>query len=645
MDRKEIAWRIKRLLDDQYDIVRARFDHFPRPAESGLVDLPGFEPGFSCVPDMQAVLDLRHDDWDARLFAAADAIFDDRLSFFDLEDQHLGDPIEWHTDHSAGINGPMRPCVFVDYRDFSTFGDCKLVWEPNRHHQLVVLGRAFQVSNDIRYAEKVVNLLVDWLSANQFGYGMNWKSPLELGIRLINWVWAIDLIRDSGVITDESWHDLQVAVHRSMWDIQRKYSQGSSANNHLIGEAAGVFVAASYFDHLPGADELAEEARAILEREIVAQSFTDGCTREHAFGYQLFVIQFHTIVATVARHRSAPMSESFMTRLHASYQFIADLCRDTGRPPNSGDADDGYVLDLGDKPDAPAGLISVGAILHEDPELQIVDASESCCWLFGQPALTDNPPRRVAESHAYEESGYFILRTGGRNGKPAIRVFFDCAELGYGSIAAHGHADCLSFTLSADNHDVLVDAGTYDYFSYPEWREYFRSTDAHNTLSIDGRSQSVSTGPFLWSHRANASLLDWQYSGDATSVCGEHDGFCHDEVAVIHRRHLQLDSHDGKLTVNDTVECAEAHDVRRFFHLAPDCTVEVASSNSIEIRYPGGTIEFRHDSGNAEIIVANDDVKLGWVSDGYHVRKPSSCIVLHDEVTATREFGVTFVPH
>lgn len=101
---------------------------------------------------------------------------------------------------------------------------------------------------------------------------MNWRSPLELAIRLINWVWAIDLIRESGLYSGDFRTRLLDSVWAHLHEVARKYSQGSSANNHRIGEAAGVFVGASYFADLPDSNRLSEEAREILTEEILAQT-------------------------------------------------------------------------------------------------------------------------------------------------------------------------------------------------------------------------------------------------------------------------------------------------------------------------------------------------------------------------------------
>ncbi|TIQ17227.1 heparinase II/III-family protein, partial [Mesorhizobium sp.] len=80
--------------------------------------------------------------------------------------------------------------------------------------------------------------------------------------------------------------------------------------------------------------------------------------------------------------------------------------------------------------------------------------------------------------------------------------------LGYLSIAAHGHADALSLTLCVDGEPVLVDPGTWLYGSGGVWRDWFRSTPAHNTLNIEGKSQSIIAGTFNWSHKAVAALVE-----------------------------------------------------------------------------------------------------------------------------------------
>ena len=83
-----------------------------------------------------------------------------------------------------------------------------------------------------------------------------------------------------------------------------------------------------------------------------------------------------------------------------------------------------------------------------------------------------------------------------------LRIVADAGPLGYLSIAAHGHADALAFTLSAHGQELLIDPGTYAYHTEREWRDWFRGTAAHNTVTLDDENQSVIGGNFMWLQRA-----------------------------------------------------------------------------------------------------------------------------------------------
>ena len=155
--------------------------------------------------------------WRDRLVEAANEVEAHRLTFFDLEGHDLGRTIDWNRDYKSGRRAPLRFGRWVDYRDFSRAGDCKLVWEPNRHHQLVVLARAYRATGQKRYARAVLEQLESWLDACPFGRGMNWRSTLELGIRLINWVWALDLVREAGLPEEPLRSRVLASVHRSFF--------------------------------------------------------------------------------------------------------------------------------------------------------------------------------------------------------------------------------------------------------------------------------------------------------------------------------------------------------------------------------------------------------------------------------------------
>ncbi|MCU0918351.1 MAG: heparinase II/III family protein, partial [Planctomycetes bacterium] len=549
----------------------------------------------------------------------------------DLQDQYLGDPIVWNRDHKRGQDTPLVFSSALDYRDVQAAGDCKFVWEPNRHHQLVVLGRAYRASGEIRFARAVAEQLDSWLQQNPYGLGMNWRSGLELAIRLINWVWALDLIEEAHVINAELRARIVDSVARHVWEIDRKYSRGSSVNNHLIGEAAGVFVAASYFPNLKHAATWRQRSWAILEREILNQTFADGGTQEQAVGYHLFVLQFFVVAGLVARATGREASPSYWSRLEKMFEFLAILGEGGEQVPRFGDGDDGYVLDVGRHPRSIREWLAVGAALFDRSDFKAVAGglSETVEWLLGEPGcrsfLSLSPaPNAALVSRALEDSGYYLLQCGHAGSSDRISVVFDCGPLGMGALAGHGHADALSFTLRAFGVDVLVDPGTYDYFSYPSWRRYFRGTRAHNTLVVDDCDQSEMLGLFLWGRKARARCLQWKPS----AVVGEHDGYTCLQDPVVHRRTLELDGRERVLVVRDDIQARGKHDLAMYLHLAAHCEVVPAGANRFRVAAGPGTVEIELDQHLAvSLLHGSDDPIGGWVSPGYHQKEAATCLI------------------
>jgi hypothetical protein len=642
MPPSEIVLRVRSSLRDRADklLVGLR-QHVRKP--SVILNGDGSEagPGFR-VSDM-AVGDKTwlntsagvYKQWYESLLSRAEHIVDHRLSFFDLKDKHLGDPIIWNRDHKREQDTSRTYCASLDYRDVKQAGDCKFVWEPNRHHQLVVLGRAYRISGELRFANAVAEQLDSWLQQNPYGVGMNWRSGLELGIRLINWIWALDLIEESGVIDAQLRHRILDSVSRHIWEIDRKYSYGSSAGNHLIGEAAGVFAATSYFRNLRNALRWRTRSREILCGEILNQTFPDGGPLEQAVEYHFFVLQFFVIAGVIARSTGCDMPESYWSRLEKMFEFLGALSEGGECPPMFGDCDDGYVLDLGHDPHDIRQWLAVGAALYNSSNFKAWSGgyAEPVEWLPGKPgrqcfkAIPESQNKTIT-SRALKDSGYYLLQYGKLGSPDRISVVFDCGRLGMEPLAGHGHADALSFTLRAFGRDILVDPGTYDYFSYPQWRTYFRSTRAHNTVVIDGKDQSEMLGPFLWGRRAEAHCLSWEPTEVGGKVVGEHNGYRCLKYPVIHRRTLELDGKERRLIVRDDIFAQDKHEIIVMFHLAEHCVVNPKGENRYLVNVGSLTIMIELDPClQIELFNGSNDPICGWVSRGYHIKQACTTFI------------------
>lgn len=639
----EMAWRVEGTVRGGADRLLARRRAAP-PAMQNVVNGHGSSGviRWSALGDHWESLGSEVPEaWKTDAVRRAEQIVRHRFSFFDLEDCFLGDEIDWNYEYKADRPTPRRFVGDIDYRDHRQTGDCKFVWEPNRHHHLVTLGRAYRYTGDERYADEALTQIESWIRQCPFGMGMNWRSPLELGIRLLNWVWTLQMIRPAAAANTARLEPIIAVAYRHLWDTARKYSRYSSANNHLIGEAAGVYIGAAFFAGLKGATAWRAESRELLSREILAQTHPDGGTCEQAFGYHLFVTQFFLLSGLVARNIGEDFPPAYGQRLEKMLEFVAALLEGGDRLPAVGDGDDGYVLDLGDRLGDPRALLGVGALLFDRRDFQELagDFREPAYWLFGLRKCDEYAPRGATEqtaasteprrlsSRAFSDTGYYLLQCGRRGSPDAASVLFDCGPLGFQSIAAHGHADALSFTLRLGGVDVLVDPGTFDYFTYPPWRVYFRSTRAHNTLEVDGLDQSEMLGQFLWSHAASCRCLSWQPAPDGGSVQGEHDGYRRLSDPVGHRRSLCLQEDQSELTIVDELSAKAEHRVVLCLHFAEQCRV-TPDVGRFNVAWDGGSARVEVDERlAAELVTGSENPIAGWVSRGYHRKSPTTTLL------------------
>lgn len=645
MSGAEVAYRIVRSVRT----VSAQFtSHEVPPPDQYGIDLRFLPPFVSLSPDP--------------LLAAADRVLAGRYSFFDLEDAELGHPPQWNRDPLTHRVAPNRPAGSIDYRDERVVGNIKYLWEANRHLHLPTLAQAYALTGEPRYGQAIRTHLESWFEECPAGRGANWTSALELGIRLINWSITWQLV---GGARGRLFSDAEGAAFRERWlrsiyeharMIVNNFSRYSSANNHLIGEAAGVYVAASTWPLWPQMRAWGERCRDILEDECVRQNAPDGGNREQAFAYQTFVADFLLVSGLAARARGEDFSPVYWRRLEMMIDFLASMTDMAGRLPMVGDADDGFVVRLAAEPgfSAHGSLIATGALLFDRKDLAAkagaIDGKTvtllgvECVRRLAQLKDKGRPAYRPRQQ--FTESGYYLLGTG--FGTPEeVRILVDAGPLGYLSTAAHGHADALSFVLTIGDREILVDPGTYAYHTEPAWRDYFRSTRAHNTVMIDGRDQSEQAGNFMWSDHARAHCLEFEPGPGRQHFVGEHDGYRRLPDPVLHRREIHFDHRARSIEVIDALVCDGAHEAVRSWHFAENCQVEVEDRG---IRVTSGFTQVWFSPGEApervEIHRGGDATQGGWISRRFGHKQPATTVrwfsrirgrtMLHTRIDYTR---------
>ena len=633
----EIGYRLRQMLKTKLEargIGRARAG---QPAEEGG-QIVWFAPLPSTIPPQPYLM-------------AANRILAGRWDVFSLHDIEWGFPPAWNRDPKSGREAPRVFGKTLNYRDEFLVGDIKYLWEPNRHLELVTLAQAYLLSGDVRYVEGCRTLLLSWFEQCPYPWGPNWTSSLEHAVRLTNWATAWQLLggEHNPLFTGEAGAEFRrrwlESVYLHCHFIAGHFSRHSSANNHLLGEYMGLFMAALNWPCWKESAHWRDLAMIGLENEARAQNTPDGVNREQATWYHHEVADMMLLCGLFGRANGYDFSAMFWTRLEAMLTFIAAIMDVAGHVPMIGDADDAVMVRFSREAEFNPyrSLLASGAILFErvDFAVKAQRCDDKTRWLMGDSAsgifdqLCQPGRERPPTQRAFAEGGYYIL--GDCLDTPEeIRLMADAGPLGYLSIAAHGHADALAFTLSVAGCELLIDVGTYAYHTQQRWRDYFRGTSAHNTLRIDAMDQSEIGGSFLWRRKANTRCIEWQIDDTCEQFSGEHDGYARLQDPVMHRRTIRLEKPTRHIRVEDTLDCAGEHLVELHWHFSESCRVTAVERRvvachgavTLEMSMPG--VDW-----SPSLVRGLEIPPLGWVSRRFDEKTPITTVVWRGRITAS----------
>lgn len=559
------------------------------------------------------------------LIHAAQAAADLNFQFFGYPATRLPEPVDWNYDPIRDVRWPKIRADRLNHR-VAGDGDVKWIWELNRLQHVPLLAQAHLLTGDSFFSCTAFEHLDSWIHQNPPNIGIAWRGAFEAGIRAISITAALQGLRNSPDLSVDRYRRLVGLLAQSASMCWQQRSRFSSANNHLIGEMAGLAVIAIAFPDLSESSRWERLAVGVLSTEAQRQILPDGVGAEQAIAYQVFTSELLHIVATMLTIRDRTVPTAITDAIARSGRFLTDLVGSEDPAPRFGDDDEGFALRLGPAPVRTVrdhlGIISTSAW----GAFAVDAATESADGLWFEALAAENPTLAVGgkadapvpsrSSFFARDGGLVVLRSENR------RLTMDVGPLGYLSIAAHGHADALAVTLSASGMYLIGDPGTGSYYGHPSWRTAMRSTRAHATISIDDLDQSISGGPFLWTRHANVRVR--RVDTSAGVIDAEHDGYSH--LGVTHRRWL-VDLPDGKATlIVDLISGAGEHKIRSSWPLHPSLdasprpdgwAIYHADLQSLALHH-AATVPFAHDD-----VRGDSERDLGWWCPRLESRDPA----------------------
>jgi hypothetical protein len=508
----------------------------------------------------------------------------------------------WHGAPDTGRIWPERFANRIDYRPGNPTGDARVMWEPNRLQQLVALAllAKFHPAEACAAARLLKLQLLSWREANPPRLGVNYASAMECALRILSVCVASDLARPHLLGDAEYWRAVAALVLDHAAFTYARLSLYSSLGNHTVAECTGLFVAALLFPEAAAAAAWERRAKEVLAQAARRVVMPDGGCAEQALHYHAQVLDHLEIAVRVGTHFGRAMEELEAIG-SAGSRFLAQFRAGRDRLPRIGDDDEGHAL---------------------SPYF-----ASSWCAAADHAA---SPPTNAAVT-LWSAGGYTLVRSAADRAE----LVFDHGPLGMPPNFGHGHADALALELRLAGEPVLVDPGTFGYGGEARWRSYFRSTAAHNTVTVDGRSQAKEAGPFLWADGYRCELLHLAVEPDRAAILvARHDGYA--GLGVSHIRAVKIAP--GFLLVLDRLEGDGVHELCLRWHFAGP--LSAAGGEFV----PDGIAGFRciAAGGSARILAGCEAPPAGWRSRRYGAKEPIGTLEMRREGALPHAFVTGF---
>lgn len=612
----EFPYRVKQMLVNQLE-KSGYYKNIVRPVV--FSSLPGV---LSPIPDKEEI------------HSNAVNIFGKWFNYKNIQQE------DWHRDIFSGKSFPKSFSKKINIRKDHKLS-AKCVWEINRLQFLVQIAKKYVQTNDEVELKLFISINRSWKESNPYLVGINWYSNIEVNLRLITWFLCWEILdadklikqhKEFKTFVSDDWMPL---IYQHCIYSFKNPSKYSSANNHLISEYAGLFIASAKWT-FKESEQWIRYSQKGLEAEIIKQHSKNGVNKEEAAEYIQFITDFFLLSYVVGENVNRTFSEQFKEQLKKIFNYIHDILDCKGNFPKYGDEDDGkcFITDFDEEVNNFKSLLTSAAIIFNDSLFKSKSNGfdKKNQLLFGEAGkkiFETIPDKKFAEgSKFYKEEGHFISRKK-ENGYE-IYMHFDAAPLGFLSIAGHGHADALSFLLHVDGQPVFVDSGTYTYHTEPEWRSYFIGTLAHNTIRIKKLNQATIAGSTMWLQHYKCTTLNTETSDERDIIKAKHNGY--ERYGITHTREVIFDKKSLKINIIDNLESNNktAYIIELPFHLHPDLEVKAKNEHSYDIiRKNGRNVQLQVDEKLKTSLVCGqiEPEILGWYSKSFLHKEPSTTVI------------------
>jgi len=470
----------------------------------------------------------------------ADKIVDHVFDLLGSGDINLGCDIKWNQDFKSGFIWENEFYKKIKLIDLSNNADVKVPWELSRFQHIPVLGQAYWITKDEKYAEEFKNQIEDWIKKNPVEMSVNWTSAMDVAIRACNWIVGVNYFKESK-ISECFWDLINKWLYLHGNFIFYNLEKNMNTNNHYLTNLAGLVWLGMYFRDLRydknSADNWLKYGIEELEIEVKKQVYADGFDYEAATYYHCLVTELLLYTTILCDCNGIHFSQIFRQKLEKMCVVILNITKPDGNIPLIGDMDNGRFLVLSgygsDDIRDFRYLLGVAAEYFDRDDFRIHSLNHTAAlWMFKE-LKEPRHKHHIIKSASYPQGGFHVLRD------KKIYIIIRCGKNGTGGSGSHTHNDQLSFELNYDSEDFIVDPGVFVYTADYKMRNLFRSTKSHNTIQVGEMEQNDFYLDYLsgLEDETNAELANFYNN----FFQGRHYGYLN-KVGVIHERIIIVNS-------------------------------------------------------------------------------------------------------
>lgn len=512
------------------------------------------------------------------------------------------------------------------------FGE-KIVWDetPNGDHEwifafnrlsfLVVLGKAWRLTNNVAYSDAFVRIVNDWIDnviLDKDRKSDTWRT-IETGIRSENFLRAIKLFENSIDFTDELRAKIEGSLKQHAEFLMENHDHWHRRSNWGILQSHGLFLIGVYFND----DTMKELAISRLVDGLPLQVFSDGVQIEQSPMYHCEVLHCCMDVLLIANKANVKLPSVYVEQVHKMATALALWNRPDGFLICQSDSDE---IDSQD-------LLVLSAILFKDGEIKSYAGEQvvsETMWDLGSNAqhlYNEIYATGIRGSVALPDSGNYMLWD--KKDKTADFLHFHCGYFGGG----HGHADQLHIDLISNAETILADSGRYTYMDESQLREALKIASAHNTSIIDGKDFSEYKNSWAYSKTATPIKGNYLFTEQFDYVNGLHLGYL--TLGIVAQRHV-IRLGMGLWLIWDVFYAQDenaTHKYDTFFHFGKEGVAELIHDGAV---YHGKRC-------SAVVKSAKKDQQFSIsrepISTEYNVLESSDCLKITSENKGTVGFA------